>query len=387
MTRIEDYSRLFSSPSLGLDEDYLDVLGPTLAGPVRTFLEEESHALVACSEGLVALLERWTRGALGFEDVWDPSLSLAYVRSCQAVSGGAVMAGVAAAFWAHQLGFQGSWQATLPSPARMAFGCWLLPPTSALDVDVADDAALIKTSVNGSRTALRFERVNSHWHPAQALERLAEVPLIGRNALILRQNLLLDEAYHPIRDEVLEESPKGEHLEALAGAARLLRRAVPAYAEWVDRVVRYIIPLADSPGAIRSGSYAARPGVIFLSMDTRPAAIGEMLVHESSHQYFYLISRFGSVVEGSEERLYYSPIKGTERPLQYILLGYHAFANVLLYSRELIRQGADEDGYCESTLEPLTSQVSEMEKTLASCDGLTAIGRALWEPLAEQLGR
>ena len=112
-----------------------------------------------------------------------------------------------------------------------------------------------------------------------------------------------------------------KHQEGMA----LLRRYAPEYADWVLRVIRVIVPLKSNNGRINSGSSRTEPGVIHATVDCGTESYPEMLVHEASHQYYYVVRRVGDVDDGSDPTLYYSPVKETGRPIAMILLTYHAF--------------------------------------------------------------
>ena len=110
-----------------------------------------------------------------------------------------------------------------------------------------------------------------------------------------------------------------------------------------------------------------------------------MLVHESSHQYFYVLQHFGSIADGSDTELYYSPVKRTGRPVTAILLAYHAFANVLLYYRECLERNLDDDGYCAKNEKQAVIELAQLECALQATPSLTPLGQALWEPLSQRI--
>ena len=110
-----------------------------------------------------------------------------------------------------------------------------------------------------------------------------------------------------------------------------------------------------------------------------------MLVHEASHQYFYAAQRFEAVSDADDRKLYYSPVKGTDRPIDKILLAFHAFANVGLFYKSCIATGLDDKNYCKINLERHLPELNELAEHLRSCNSLTKVGRALWEPLANNV--
>jgi HEXXH motif-containing protein len=133
-----------------------------------------------------------------------------------------------------------------------------------------------------------------------------------------------------------------------------------------------------------SGGGQDHPGSVYISIHCPSVAIAEMLIHEATHQYFYLLSRYGALDQGSA-KTYYSPIKRTERPISMILLAHHAFGNVLLFYRLCRQKGLRDAGYCERHEASLAPQVQQLQDTLAGAKALTALGDALWQPLASRL--
>jgi HEXXH motif-containing protein len=98
-----------------------------------------------------------------------------------------------------------------------------------------------------------------------------------------------------------------------------------------------------------------------------------------------LLNRLGEFDDGSDPALYYSPIRHTGRPIRWILIAYHAFANVLLFYRCCAANGLDKDPYCRLNEKVLVPQLEQLEGALRKSRALTPLGRALWEPLAAKI--
>jgi HEXXH motif-containing protein len=121
------------------------------------------------------------------------------------------------------------------------------------------------------------------------------------------------------------------------------------------------------------------------SLPAHPAASAEMLIHESSHLYVNVARRIDEVVNGEDTSLYDSPVKGVPRPLDRILIAYHAFANVALFYGACIERGLEDAGYCATNLARHRAELAILERPLARTRGLSPLGRHLFEPLAERL--
>lgn len=134
-----------------------------------------------------------------------------------------------------------------------------------------------------------------------------------------------------------------------------------------------------------SGSYPDRPGVMTCSFPAPTEVLCELLVHEASHQYFHILGRLGDIEDGSDSNLYFSPLRGMTRPLIYILLGYHAVANMLLYQRACLQADSIHASHSEQRVSELHECAEQLEAPLRGTSGLTLLGSSLWEPLAERL--
>jgi HEXXH motif-containing protein len=89
------------------------------------------------------------------------------------------------------------------------------------------------------------------------------------------------------------------------------------------------------------------------------------------------------VQDPASNESFYSPVKGTKRPLCMILLAYHAFANVVLFYRACLDAGIAEAEQCKHNIARHLPELRLMEQSLGSSRGLTESGRLLFDPLAE----
>ena len=191
----------------------------------------------------------------------------------------------------------------------------------------------------------------------------------------------------PLQRQALPRADHGIVVATLTQACDFIDRYAPDYGPWIVRLLREVIPVTTtSPGNLCSGSSAAEPGRCHMSIRNGPVALAEMLVHETTHQYYYLVTRLGPVDDGRDPELYYSPAKQRGRPIHYILIAYHAFANVLLFSQQCLMNGYDDpDGYLHRNVAALSEWMVHFETALRATRALTPLGKALWLPLAREL--
>lgn len=172
-----------------------------------------------------------------------------------------------------------------------------------------------------------------------------------------------------------------DHIVApLREAWRLIETASPATFRWCGRVATDVVALAGDAGTSRSGSNRDAPGQLALSVPASPLTLAELFVHECSHQYFHLAEELGSVDDGSDRRLYWSPLTRSERPLDRILIAHHAVANIIRFYRAVAIRGLDVEGHAEAELARQTLSLYALETTLEKSGALTDRGRALYTP-------
>src|SRR5262249_9151892 len=138
-------------------------------------------------------------------------------------------------------------------------------------------------------------------------------------------------------------------------------------------------------GIVHSSSYQYRDGLIHASSRSSPMSLTEVLVHEASHQYFYLLSRLGQVDDGTDKNSYFSPFAVAERSLDRILLAYHACGNILLLCGFCQESSAPDAGYSAQRHRVLISHFTQLAAPLRNNAALTGVGLSLYEPLAARL--
>jgi HEXXH motif-containing protein len=130
---------------------------------------------------------------------------------------------------------------------------------------------------------------------------------------------------------------------------------------------------------VHSGSFDGYFGVIYATPTAEIIRLAEMLIHESSHQHFHLLTRLAPLAE-EDERLFYSPFARAQRHADRILLAYHAFANVELFYRACLERGIQTARALDG-IARFQADLDAVERVLADEAALTPIGRELLEAL------
>lgn len=162
-------------------------------------------------------------------------------------------------------------------------------------------------------------------------------------------------------------------------AMDLIDNRAPVFSSWINRVTRQLTPLTcTNPETANSGSSAFNPGCIQVSNTPSIMTMAEMLVHESSHQYLYVLRAYDPLVDPQHSALYFSPFRGCDRPLFFILVAYHAFVNVLLFYKQLLAQQKNASDGALRAITQLTENLNTLEEALSKNENLTNTGSALF---------
>ncbi len=174
---------------------------------------------------------------------------------------------------------------------------------------------------------------------------------------------------------------------ALIGrAANLFLESSPAYYLWIAAVLREVAPLVPDSAGTQSQSFPLWPGHIQVSQATLVGML-IVLVHECSHQYFHMALWNGPIARSDAPPLP-SILTRRARPIEKVLLGFHAFGNVLLALRP-IRAALDGDDIAEFDAEWRWTMdiVAGLDQSLSpawEC-WLDASGQSLYLPLRRRL--
>jgi HEXXH motif-containing protein len=376
--------RGFSCPQEGTDEGLAAFIVSRHAQEyARRFIERFRVAIDRRSRGLLPLLDRSIADEPTFDEAWNVVHGDVRRAVLHAVDGEvAVRRAAALGLHLSAAGRPGDWDVELASPARLRWEHWLLPAADALAVSSDGRQAEVRLGSGRQKRALVFQRRPAGWVAnggtslPTATRHGCAFTLLSSHAL---EGLEFGGSLH------FSVVPRAEVVRSLRDAVSILAGHAPVYLPWVRRVVKAIIPVHARLSEIRSGSDFEKPGVVQASFPIRTVALAETLVHEASHQHFQIVLRAGPVVDGSDRKLYWSPVRQMDRPIDKILLAYHAFVNVLLLYRLCRRNGLRDGGYIARNEARLLPQLAQLEAPLRSTTGLTASGRALWEPLAERI--
>jgi HEXXH motif-containing protein len=145
-------------------------------------------------------------------------------------------------------------------------------------------------------------------------------------------------------------------------------------------MTRYLVPTAAPQQGFTSGSDCFNPGVVAVSFPIDVVSLAESLVHETAHQYYFLMNCAAVLTDPGHEQLYSSPLRHTARPLDRILLAYHAVANIICLYQLLVSRDAPYQPD-RSSMDRAVQDFETLADHLVDNPWLTDAGRALLEPI------
>ncbi|MCE8420978.1 HEXXH motif-containing putative peptide modification protein [Rhodovulum sulfidophilum] len=160
----------------------------------------------------------------------------------------------------------------------------------------------------------------------------------------------------------------------------LMAEVNPSYEVWVRRLLNTLILTERLENRTCSGSWSDTSGTIYMSQPNSLLEVGEVLIHECAHQHFHLACRVLPMKTDGENGRYFSPPVGRDRPLDMILIAYHAFANVLTYYENAFEMSLG-DQLSHNRYRSFSQEVAVLEGYLDDNAGLSELGRTIFSML------
>ncbi|MFE2124590.1 HEXXH motif-containing putative peptide modification protein [Rhodococcus aetherivorans] len=348
-----------------MDARILDMVAGTYGAAVSAALVEHCRAdITAATSGVVELIDAWSRRPPSFRTTWNEAFGQAEL----AIAGESdpVAAAVAIALRLTELGCDGHWRARIPNTRLRVAG---------ISLGTVEHIEASPTAIVADGVECRFQ--DGGW----TADRPLRLPSVGWDSRIW----LLDAATAPEFDAVAPVAVvTPQAVEDFQRALDLAERL--GYRPWIETVLRALVVAGkEDTTRMASGSTVALPGVVAISHPANLFDLLETLVHECAHQYFHLLSRYGAFDDGSDTAHYWSPAARAMRPVHRILVAYHALANVVILFDAMRDADVADDGYVERNIDTVLRKVNELDAPLRGNPALTALGRALYDPLAERV--
>lgn len=349
---------------------------------ISGFLRQFSDEIRKSSSGLVEVLSSWEKGEASYQEAMGLPIGLLPFR---APSVDRTWAAAASALHLTAAGRRGEWEASFNRPISLRWGTFVTPALRRLVVSDGDTPRLRLFAANGFESSIDLFPTTSPEASAgwQALE---EIDVINRSFVILDPE---DPLLFPLPMLEVRHSTQPPDLVArtLRSAVSLIRDFAAEYAPWIEDVLWALFPVCPpNEQGYSSGSVKGLYGIIYESFPVSPLHAAEGLIHEACHQYYHLAQLETLFANGQDTRLYWSPYPKQDRPIDRILLAFHAFANLVFFYRACLAGGMPfETERAKVEISFHIDNLQPFSEALEHSPGLTADGRALFEAIHERL--
>lgn len=367
----------FGCPYEDFDEDFFSEILREYAVSLLTMTIERYPYVLTCEPSAALSLMTYPQTASS-SPFWCPELAhnLTALKSSNPLAAaraiGQILLNVSAS------GVPGHWGIKLEQACRLHWDKFLLPQTETIEVHSNGRLAVVDLREGNSSQEMSFALDGA----TQLSNDKAEViPYVsaGDSSILLLTDITLKELDLPQPDfPVLQEITQAQ-VDNVNACLNLLREHFPACSLWIERVLKYLCLVHSPATAMHSGSFESYFGFVFMTDRPDPVKSAEMLIHECSHQYLSILTRFTELTD-DDGRLYYSPFVKKERPAERILLAYHAFANVESFYKDCIRAGI-RVSYSKGAIEQLRPELDFVERALVSDVNFTSFGRRIMDSL------
>lgn len=376
----------FASPEGGLFASLAEIIAVTYESRrLATFLDKHGQVLTAAAPELTAFLSEHAAN-LGFGVAWAPVLGELW----EAKRGPATAAIDVAARWGLALVDQdvvpAAWSVRLSRATPLMFGGRLVGTGDHMSVESDGHRLKLRISESSSDPAMfgvTVERVRLDGRWVDPRDSNVATRPAGPIDLVLASELPRP-FLEGIDSEAAAVLNEDMYVSLLQGVD-FLRVAAAEYHGWATQVLRQILVLKAESGRTKSGSRSDFPGLVHMSLPEEGLLVAENLVHEASHQYYHLARRLGPVVTGEDTDLYYSPAVGRTRPLDRLLLAFHAFGNVSLFYNRLRLADTAFEHQCDTKLQALRIELEQLREPMIGNPTLTPLGRSLVATLGAEL--
>jgi HEXXH motif-containing protein len=285
------------------------------------------------------------------------------------------------------MGHPGSWEVSFDRPISLRWGAFISPALRELKVSGCGvGSKLRQRTAEGAESEFDLDSGDCD-QPPPGWQNLDKLCIVDRHFVILAAKT--QPLFPPTMFDV---SYSNESPDAIASALRyaisIVREYAENYATWIEDVLWGLIPVRPpTERGYYSGSVTGLHGIIYQSFPLAPLYTAEGLIHEASHQYYHAAQSETLFSNGQDTRLYWSPYPKRDRPVERILLAFHAFANVILFYRACMAAAGSSRQIEHATAEISfhLSNLRAFSRILENSPGLTADGRDLFEALHAKL--
>lgn len=381
----------FSCPFYAEDENFLSEICRIHSREIlRCFIQVNAPGLIKTCKGVMNYLQENVDRIDSFDRAWSSCFGAVHHQLTNTGIDATLPAAMTALHFS-SLGFTGQWSANLPVTYRFLWQNSLLPRCNSIHCDANERQARIHLR-NGSNKPIDifYSFITKNWI-SPCCESIDRLPAVytgeAEKTITISSSAGETPGFFMFQADAIDPQKASAFTEQCSGAFDLIASCAAPYNGWIKRVLTHLVPLDTKEGFLSSSSSAFLPGLLQIAFDKSAAATAEMLIHESAHQYLNLALRIGYMVDGSDKKLYFSPAKGMERPIEKIFVAYHAFANVDIFYKACLAHGVTGNGYITDSAEQLEPQLRLMEHHLNETNSLTAMGGIILQSLLNKINK
>ncbi|WP_084560419.1 aKG-HExxH-type peptide beta-hydroxylase [Duganella sacchari] len=282
--------------------------------------------------------------------------------------------GLALLSWLSTLGIVGEWQINILECQLIYIGVQPVSVHGLTRVHVDSDRITVRSQLG----EFSFVRVsNCIWRRAHGV--LGQD--VARHAVVFH-------AHNPIATrgfaEHLPLALAGQVASDVALAMGRIQETSASLSAWIDEAIAGVICLQAPPNSCSSGSSVSYPGLVFVThpMDVEKLAV--LLVHEASHIYLNALSQHVQLVQPGNTETIYSPFRRLQRPVEKVLLAFHAAANMVRYTSGRLQSG-DTNPAIEYEYRTNLEYARNMHEDLSKTSALTEAGTVFLSRVASCL--
>jgi HEXXH motif-containing protein len=311
---------------------------------------------------------------------WSPELSYASELARRGpVSAGSAGAQLVLAL--HEANIAGRHDFQIPFGEHLMLANWRVKCHGRTTVTAETDAVEIICD----HELFRFERLNGLWNLNGQSPRFARMSAQGAISYVAGYDV--DPEILISEDVALEAANFEEACADLDAALSIAATAGDDATSWIAQSVR-TVSLVESHGGSRlsSRSLSSRAGNIEMAAPGDRLHIAELLVHEAAHQHFHMARLLGAfTTPAASDRLCFSALNGRQRPVERVLLAYHAVGNIFHFLNLLSHTSLRWRDDAIERLHALNPTALHLRTTLNdNCSLLTESGNMILSLLNEQ---
>jgi HEXXH motif-containing protein len=367
----------FACPGKNRKEHLVRILPGNTQDRIIGFLRRRANHVAVNSSGLVPLLQEFINSRCDL-NVSMESPSWINEQCLGDESADHTYAAAVFAASLHPYESQMQWEVRFEKPHRLRFGGLVTPRVISLAVD---GSKLSYATADGTR-------VKTELAPGgEGMREVNRFAVDARRSIILAEESEAD-VFGVSPPEGFSSSEISTRVSELARAIQITRDFAPEYLDWYGDVVRVIVSLpCPQPDVVISRSIPGQNGVVYVSSPCWGIRLAETLIHEASHQYFLLGLRELRYCNLNDDALYYSPFNKLDRPIERILLAYHAFANVLLFYRSVLIHAENDPlhEFASVASRDIEGRLRTLSKYVERSPGIARAGRLLYQTLADRV--